>query len=100
MKRIRVSSLAERDLDGIWYRIATQSNSIEIANGVVESITDSFPLFARNPEAGTHRDEIETGVRGFPVGQYIIYYLESGKQVIISRIIHGMRNQGTAYRDE
>ena len=61
MKRIRVSTLAERDLD----------HSMEIANGVVASITVTFPLFAGNPEAGTRRDEIELGVRGFPVGKYI-----------------------------
>ena len=97
MKRIRVSTLAERDLDNIWYRIATQSNSMEIANGVVESITVTFPLFAGNPEAGTRRDEIELGVRGFPVGKYIVYYRESGNYVVISRVIHGMRDQKSAY---
>jgi hypothetical protein len=43
MKRIRVSSLAERDLDEIWYEIAKRSGSIQIANGVVDSITDVFP---------------------------------------------------------
>ena len=97
MKRIRVASLAEQDLDDIWYRIATQSGSIEIANGVVESITETFLLFATAPEAGTRRDEIESGVRGFPVGKYIIYYRDTDQYVIISRVIHGMRDQGTAY---
>ena len=50
MKRIRVSRFAERDLDDIWYEIAKRSGSIEIANGVVDSITDVFPLFATSPE--------------------------------------------------
>lgn len=36
MRRLRVSSIAERDLDRIWYRIAIKSGSMEIANGVVE----------------------------------------------------------------
>ena len=61
MKRIRVSDLAERDLANIWYYIAKNSGSIEIANGVVESIAETFPLFARTPEAGTRRDEIDPG---------------------------------------
>jgi len=43
MKRIRVSSLAERDLDDIWYEIARRSGSIDIASTVVDSITDVFP---------------------------------------------------------
>jgi len=100
MKRIRVADLAERDLDKIWYRIATKSGSIEIANGVVESITETFKLFASTPGAGKFRPEIDPGVQGFPVGNYIIYYRESGNYIVISRVIHGMRDQATAYRNE
>jgi toxin ParE1/3/4 len=99
VKRIRVSALAERDLDDIWYRIATDSGSIDIANGVVDSVTEVFALFAHAPEAGTKRDEIDDGVRGFPVGKYIVYYRESGPFVIVSRVIHGMRDQKSAYLD-
>ena len=99
MKRIRVSAPAERDLDDIWLRIATESGSIDIANGVVDSITDVFPLFAHTSQAGTKRDEINEGVRGFPVGKYIVYYRESGPYIIVSRVIHGMRDQRTAFRN-
>ena len=49
MKRIHVSDLAEQDLDNIWYEIATKSGSVEIADGVIESITETFALFARSP---------------------------------------------------
>lgn len=98
MKRIRVAAPAERDLDDIWHRVAAQSGSIDIADGVVDSITEVFPLFAHTPQAGTKRDEIEEGVRGFPVGKYLVYYRESGPYVIVSRIIHGMRDQKSAYR--
>jgi toxin ParE1/3/4 len=97
MKRLRVSNLAEQDLDEIWYEIAKRSGSIEIATGVVDSITGVFPLFANNPEAGRRRDEIELGVRSFPVENYIIYYRQSGHHLVISRIIHGMRDQKAAY---
>lgn len=45
MTRLRVSKLAEKDLDRIWYEIALRSGSAEIANGVVDSITEVFPLF-------------------------------------------------------
>ena len=67
MKLIRVSSLAERDLDDIWYEIAKRSGSIDIASTVVDSITNVFPLFANNPEAGRLRDELALGVRSFPL---------------------------------
>jgi len=100
MKRIRVAGPAERDLDDIWHRIATESGSIDIANGVVDSITEAFALFARAPNAGTRRSEIEEGVRAFPVSKYIIYYRVAGPYVVISRVIHGMRDQWAAYHDE
>ena len=100
MKRIRVAGPAERDLDDIWHYIARKSGSIDIANGVIDSITKTFLLFARAPAAGTERDEIEPGLRGFPVANHIIYYREIGQYVVVARVIHGMRDQKSAYLDE
>jgi toxin ParE1/3/4 len=100
MKRIRVAAPAERDLDEIWYYTAKTSGSTEIANGVIDSITEAFSLFARAPQAGTLRPEIEEGLRGFPAGRYIIYYRESGRFVIIARVIHGMRDQVKSYSNQ
>ena len=108
MKTIRVSGLVELDnvlstlapLDDIWHHIAKNSGSVEIASGFIESITETFLLFARTPEAGTRRDEIERDLRGFPVGKYIIYYRQSANDVEISRVIHGMRDQRSAFLNE
>jgi len=72
MKRLRVSKLAERDLDRIWCYVATRSGSIEAANGATDSIAERFPMLARQPTAGRSRDDIEPGLRSFPVGDYII----------------------------
>ena len=100
MKRIRVAAPAEEDLDEIWHYIAKNSGSIDIAVGVIDSITGAFPLLAHAPEAGTKRDEIDAGVRGFPVGNYIIYYRESGAYIVIARVIHGMRDQKSNYHQQ
>ena len=97
MKRIRVSRPAERDLDSIWRYIAKESGSLEIADRLVESITRTFPLFSRSPEAGTQRDEIAAGIRGFPAGKYIIYYHATKRNIEISRILPGVRDQKSAY---
>src|SRR5438046_665126 len=96
MKRLRVSKLAERDLDRIWHYVAKKSGSIEAANRAVDSITEGFPLLARQPSAGRSRDEIERNLRSFPAGEDVIYYCESGPRVIISRVIHGKRDQQKA----
>jgi plasmid stabilization system protein ParE len=42
----RVSPQAERDLDDIWYYVAKESGSIEIANRLIDSITHRFFLLA------------------------------------------------------
>ena len=43
---------------------------------------------------------LNPGVRGFPVGRYIVYYRESGPHLVISRVIHRMRDQKSAFLDD
>ena len=71
---------------------------VAVADRLIESITEVFPLLLRAPDAGTKRDEIAPGVRGFPVGNYIIYYAGIERHVVILRILHGMRDQKSAYQ--
>ena len=97
MKKLRVSTWAERDLDEIWYYIATNSRSTRTANRVLDRITGRLPLLADSPEAGMRREEIEPGLRAFPAGDYMIYYRLGGAYVIVARIIHGSREQRSAY---
>jgi plasmid stabilization system protein ParE len=42
----------------------------------------------------------QASLRGFPVGNYIIYHAETERHVVISRILHGMRDQKSAYRKQ
>ena len=96
MKRLRVSGPAERDLDDIWLYAAT-SQSYEIQDRLIESITSAFALIAASPGIGTKRDYIHPGTRGFPVGQYVFYYRENARSTVIARVLHGMRDQKSAY---
>jgi toxin ParE1/3/4 len=97
VKRLRVSAAAERDLDDIWHYVATNSGSLERANKFVDAITQRISILAHSPKAGTLRSEIDLDVRGLPVGDYIVYYREKNRRIIISRIIHGSRDQDAAY---
>jgi toxin ParE1/3/4 len=63
----RVAPTAERDLDDIWLYVAKDSGGIEIANRLIESITDRFFLLAGFPYIGRSRDEdFGPGTRSFP----------------------------------
>jgi plasmid stabilization system protein ParE len=51
----RLAPEAEADLDDIWCYIAKESHSIEIADRVVDSITDRFFLLATYPHVRSLR---------------------------------------------
>ncbi|MBI5281180.1 MAG: type II toxin-antitoxin system RelE/ParE family toxin [Candidatus Solibacter usitatus] len=89
----RRSPQADSDLDGIWYYVATQSGSMEIADRLIDSITDRFFLLASHPHMGRVRDgDLRPGLRSFPVGEYVIIYRAEGADVLILRVVSGSRD--------
>lgn len=86
----RLAPQAVADLDGIWYYLAKESESSEIANRVIDSITERFFLLARHPYLGRSRDD-DFGIRSrsFSVSEYVIIYSVEDKDVIILRVVHG-----------
>jgi toxin ParE1/3/4 len=88
----RVAPRAELDLDDIWFYVAKESGSIEIANRLINSITDRFVLLASFPYMGRSRDEdFGLGCRSFAVGEYVIVYCVEADDVLILRVAHGRR---------
>ena len=53
----RLAARAQTDLDEIWYYTAKESGSIEIANRLIDSITDRFFMLAGFPFIGRSRDD-------------------------------------------
>jgi toxin ParE1/3/4 len=93
MSRYRLSRVARADLDEIWLYLARRGTP-EIADRFIDTITERFALLSRQPEAGRAREEIGPGVRSFPVSPYVIYYRHDTRRgTLISRILHGRRDQ-------
>src|SRR5208282_4729675 len=89
----RVSPNAEADLDDIWIYVAKDSGSMDIANRLIDSITDRFFFLARHPYVGRSRDrELGERLRTFPVGEFIIVYSVEDADVLILRVLHGRRD--------
>jgi toxin ParE1/3/4 len=89
----QVAPQASADLDNIWYYVANDSGSVEIADQVIDSITERFFLLAGHPYLGRARDDdFGIGLRSFPVGEYVIVYLVADKDVLILRVVHGRRD--------
>ncbi len=90
----RLAPEAGRDLDGIWYYVATSSGT-ETADRLIDAIADRFLLLARFPRLGRPRDDdLRQGLRSFAVGQYVIIYRLEGEDVLVLHVTHGHRNIG------
>lgn len=89
----RLAPEAEAELDGIWYYVAKQSGSIEIADRLIDSLTKYFFILACHPHMGRGRDvDLRPGLRSFPVGEYLIIYRVEGDDVFILHVVRGSRN--------
>jgi len=95
--RCRLSADAEADLDEIFLYWADRT-SLAIADRVIDGIVERFRLLGEFPEAGKSSDEIASGVKCFPAGEYLIYYRKAGKYTDILHIFHGAREQKQAYK--
>jgi toxin ParE1/3/4 len=89
----RLALQAAADLDDIWYYVAIESGSAEVADRFVDSITERFLLLAGHSYLGRPRDDdFGIGLRSFPVGEYVIVYIVEGNDVLILRVAHGRRD--------
>jgi toxin ParE1/3/4 len=95
--RYRVSENAERDLDEIFCYWAERA-SLQIADRIIDKITDRFWLLGEHPEAGKASDGIAAGVKCFPAGKYLIYYRATRRGTDILHIFHGARDQRKALK--
>jgi toxin ParE1/3/4 len=89
----RVAPPAEADLDDIWFYVAKESASMDVATRLLDSITDRFFFLATFPHVGRARDgDFGSGSRSFAVGEYVIVYCVEGADVLILRVVHGRRD--------
>jgi toxin ParE1/3/4 len=95
--RYRVSEDGERDLEEIFLYWASRT-SLEIADRVVDRITERFWLLGEHPNAGRAADDIAKGVKCFPAGNYLIYYRKTRRGTDILHVFHGARAQRDAFK--
>jgi len=88
----RVSPQVDAELDDIWLYIATESSSVNVADRVVDSITQQFLLLSKHPYMGRRRDDLRPGLRSVTVGIYVVIYQVKGDDVLILHVVHGRRD--------
>jgi len=88
LRAFRFSPAARRDLGEIAVHVA-QAAGRAIAADVVLRIQARCRLLAETPgEIGTHRPEIQEGVRSLPVPPHVLFFRYRGEEVQVVRILH------------
>ncbi len=91
MKRIRLTSIARRDLDEIWDSIA--ADDISAADRVIDGIYDILSKLSEFPSMGVPRGEFRPGTRSFAFKKkYLVFYSIQGSAVIVLRVVYGGRD--------
>lgn len=90
---IRLADDADQDLDNIWWYVAAESASIDIANRLIDRISSRFALLASYPHLGPSRaDVLGAGRRCLTAGEYVIVYAVENTEILVLRIVHGRRD--------
>jgi toxin ParE1/3/4 len=83
--KFRKRSQADADLDSIWNYIA--ADNIKAADKLITRIGTVFEMLVQNPLAGRERSELAQGLRGFVVGNYVIFYIAHSDGVEVVRVM-------------
>lgn len=97
-KRFTLSAQARQDLKDIKDYIAR--DSLDRAEEFVRSIAERFRKLAGFPSMGRSYEELFPNLRGFPVGNYIIFYRPTEQGIAIERILSGYRDLDTLFQNE
>jgi toxin ParE1/3/4 len=95
----RLAPQAEADLEDLAFYIFLESGSLDIADRLIESITERFDLLAVHPRAGRRRDDLRRGLRSFPVHDFVVLYRIEGDDVVIVRVVRGSRDLESLLRE-
>jgi toxin ParE1/3/4 len=91
MTSVRISRLAEADLDEIWTYLSTVST--EAADELILRIYQQARLIATQPRMGREKFDLYPELRSFPVAPYMLFYRpRDGGGIEVVRIIHGRRD--------
>lgn len=98
MPRVSRRPLAQTDVLEIWDYIA--GDSLAGADRWVDCLDEQFRLLAAQPMMGRARDELAPGVRSFPFGRYVVFYVPLDDGIDVARVLHGARDIDAVFNPE
>jgi toxin ParE1/3/4 len=97
MSVIRRSKRSDQDYFDIWRHIAFEGNP-DAADSLLRKFDHALALLADYPYAGPARPELQSRLRSYPVGNYLLLYRPVPGGVELARVVHGSRDVKRALR--
>ncbi len=98
MPQVTRRPLAETDILEIWDYIA--DDSLAAADRWVDQVDKQFRVLATQPMMGRARDELAPGVRSFPFGRYVVFYVPLDDGIDVVRVLHSARDIDAVFNAE
>ncbi|MEQ1881287.1 MAG: type II toxin-antitoxin system RelE/ParE family toxin [Burkholderiales bacterium] len=98
MPQVTRRPLAETDILEIWDYIA--DDSLTAADRWVDHLDEQFRVLATQPMMGRAREELAPGVRSFPFGRYVVFYVPLANGIDVVRVLHGARDIDAVFNPE
>ena len=90
MARILRRPQASEDIAELWDHIA--DDDLAAADRWLERLDKQLRLLATQPLMGRARDELAEGVRSFPMGRYVVFYMPVEEGIDVVRVLHSARD--------
>lgn len=90
MGRLIRSADADADVYEIALFIARDSQAA--ADRLIDKFDKALNLISDFPRMGAIRDELQTGLRSYPIGDYLLIYRPIKDGIELVRVMHGMRS--------
>ncbi len=87
MRKVRLSSLAESDLIGVW-RYSFDQWGAARADSYLDELDKGIRSLADNSELGAKRDYVRHGYRVLFINRHAIYYAVAESVIRIVRVLH------------
>jgi toxin ParE1/3/4 len=97
MARVLRRPRAAEDIAAIWDFIA--DDNADAADHWIDQLDTQLRLLATQPLMGRTRDELAPGIRSFPFGRYLLFYLPISDGIDVVRVLHGARDVDTVFGD-
>ena len=84
---------ARLDLIYIWSYIADDNEAA--ADRMLDRFEGVLQMLSEQPKAGRERPELAPGLRSFPVGNYLLFYLPLPGGIDLVRVLNGYMDIGS-----